>query len=377
MYNIMNQTLQKHTVTRVNIRSLQGRYPRYHGKNAVKGNHGYGRKIAVAVITTDSGIQGWGELCRPAGSDNEDIPDIIGKKVGELIHADAGILDQQLHSLDIALHDLAGRILNLPVSRMINPEAVSGIPIYDGAIYMNDLIDPAEPEDTDIVVRDCLTDYQMGYRAFKVKIGRGFQWMDHEEGLKRDIRIVNEIHKQLPDVKLLVDANDGYTYEDTIRFLDGIKGCPLYWIEEPFRENKEDLTRLKEYLSQHFPDTLIADGESMLSEPLLDELLEDSLVDVALPDICSYGFTPWRKRLEEMISSGYKGGPHAWGNMIKTRYCAHLAAAYPGKIPYVEGILGDTKGMDGDPYHIENGVLYIPQKPGFGMDLLKGKEEEL
>lgn len=66
--------------------------------------------------------------------------------------------------------------------------------------------------------------------------------MNHDCGLTRDIEIVKNLHEQLPDVKILVDANDGYTFEDTIHFLDGIRGCPLYWLEEPFREEERSLT---------------------------------------------------------------------------------------------------------------------------------------
>ena len=35
-------------------------------------------------------------------------------------------------------------------------------------------------------------------------------------------------------VDLLVDANNSYSLQDTITFLEGIKGFPLYWMEEPF-----------------------------------------------------------------------------------------------------------------------------------------------
>lgn len=365
----MNKILMKHKIVNVEIRHLKGCYPRYHGKNAVKGDHGYGREIAIAVLTTDTGVQGWGELCRPAGSKDESYADICGKYVGDLFRVETGILDLELFSLDIALHDLAARILEIPVSQMINPQAVHNVGIYDGAIYMNDLIDPKNPSDIKVIMDDCLSDYQKGYRAFKIKIGRGYRWMNHDCGLTRDIEIVKNLHEQLPDVKILVDANDGYTFEDTIHFLDGIRGCPLYWLEEPFREEERSLIKLKQYLGKWFPNTLIADGESMLDESLLDTLLKKNLIDVALPDICSYGFTAWRKRLEEM-KGNYKAGPHAWGNKIKTNYCAHLAAAYSDKIPYVEGVLGETDGVDDKDYRIENGELYIPQKPGFGMKLL-------
>ena len=56
--------------------------------------------------------------------------------MGDLFRVETGILDLELFSLDIALHDLAARILEIPVSQMINPQAVHNVGIYDGAIYM-------------------------------------------------------------------------------------------------------------------------------------------------------------------------------------------------------------------------------------------------
>jgi hypothetical protein len=69
--------------------------------------------------------------------------------------------------------------------------------------------------------------------------------MEHDEGLTRDIALVNRIHSQLPAAVLMVDANDGYSVEDALAFLEGIEGCDLYWFEEPFRENEDNNRKLK------------------------------------------------------------------------------------------------------------------------------------
>ena len=46
-------------------------------------------------------------------------------------------------------------------------------------------------------------------------------------------------------VDLLVDANNSYTVQDTMTFLEGIKGIPLYWMEEPFQEQVDDGKKLR------------------------------------------------------------------------------------------------------------------------------------
>ena len=88
-----------------------------------------------------------------------------------------------------------------------------------------------------------------------------------------------------------------------------------------------------------------------------------------MPDVCEYGFTPWRKLLPELKKNGYLASPHAWGQKLKTHYCAHLAAAYPSNIPIIEGVLGSTEGVNDADYVLTNGAMRVPRLPGFGMEL--------
>lgn len=361
--------LSSHVIDKVELRRFRAHYPRLHGKNAIKGYHGYGGNVTVAVITTNQGAMGWGELTRRADDAAIAREKLIGAALDTVFDPAVGILDDSLTAFDIALHDLAGKVLGIPVVKMINPDAQLHANVYDGAIYMNDIIPEDRPFGPEKVLADCLEDYAMGHRILKVKIGRGHMWMPHDEGMQRDILIVRNLHEALPDAKVMVDANDGYTVEDCITFLEGIGDCPIYWFEEPFREKEEDNRRLRDYLRANRPMTLIADGESHTDIDLLFDLAQKGLLDVWQPDVCGYGFTAWRKLLKKIVPLGYLSSPHAWGQVIKTHYCAHLAAAYPHHIPCVEAVLGSSEGVDYSGYSLNNGVLTIPDLPGFGMDL--------
>jgi len=367
MYQVYNRELAEHTITSVEFKRTYGRYPRLHGKNAVKTYHGYGREITLAVVKTASGSMGWGALTR---EEAEKAPDIVGKKLSELFEAETGIRDSAFRAFDIALHDLAGNILRLPVAKLLNPNATAFVRAYDGAIYMNDIIPEEKPFGMDAIIRDCEYDYQLGHRAFKIKIGRGFRWMESAEGLQRDIAVVRSIHERFPDVLLLVDGNDGFTTDTIKEFVKGIGSCPLYWIEEPFREEMGANRELREFLDIHMPGTMIADGESRPDIPQLLELASQGALDVLQPDVISYGFTPWRKLMKPICQHGYLASPHAWGDVIKTHYCAHLASAYPLNVPYIEAVLGETEGVDYSGYRLRNGVLHLPEASGFGMELV-------
>lgn len=369
-----NRELERHRIAKVQFYCCRGRYPRLHGKNAIKGYHGFGGQITAVRLTTDRGVSGWGQLSGGIDEAKKAAELLKGRQLTALFRVETGILDGNWKAFDIPLHDLAGRILGIPVCRMINPQAALRAPVYDGAIYMNDIIPDDGPFGVDRVVRECMDDVHMGHTILKVKIGRGHQWMGHDEGMKRDIEVVRRIREALPGVGLMVDANDGYSPEDAFAFLDGIGDTEIFWFEEPFREEEGKNRLLRSYLKKYRPRTLIADGESMTDIPLLRDLAQKGLLDVWQPDVCGYGFTNWRALMKEICENGWLASPHAWGNVTKTHYCAHLAAAYPHHIPCVEAVLGSMEGIDLEGYQLENGVLQIPDAPGFGMDLIWAPE---
>ena len=103
-------------------------------------------------------------------------------------------------------------------------------------IYFDDLEPAGKPAGPDKILEECRWDYNYGYRQFKLKIGRGNKWMDKEKGIIRDIEITKLVHRNFPDCDTLVDGNNGFTIEEFIRYMEGIEGIKLLWIEKPFHE---------------------------------------------------------------------------------------------------------------------------------------------
>ncbi|MFC1716340.1 enolase C-terminal domain-like protein, partial [Candidatus Poribacteria bacterium] len=195
------------------------------------------------------------------------------------------------------------------------------------------------------------------------------QWMEPEDGLQRDIDVIRAINEGFPDCRILVDANDAYTCDDMIRYMDAVADCDIYWIEEPFRENRDDLIKLKEFLASRCPDTLVVDGESRPDVDFLLELGREKLLDALQMDISGLGFTPWRRTMPRLIEAGVLSAPHTWGDPLKVNYSAHLAAGL-GNVLMLEGIPSTTHGADLSLYRLEEGILHVPKDaPGFGMKL--------
>jgi len=357
--------LDRHRIKEIKTLKVKSRYTRTIGSNARIKYHGNGPDSQVRVISTDKGAMGWG-LSWLA---EEKMPDLTGRSIAELFDPESGVINSEAMFLDFPLHDLAGVIMDIPVHQMLGGKGAIAVTCYDGAIYMDDLTPEDNPRGIDAVIDSCHDDYIMGFRDFKVKIGRGFQWMDLVKGNQRDIDVIDAIHKNFPNSRILVDANDGYTCDDMIRFMGAVAGCSILWIEEPFRENAEHLGMLKEFLSAESPNTLVADGEGGWDIDFLIEMGRQNLIDVLQMDIAGFGFTAWRKIMPELKEMGILASPHTWGDPLKVYYTAQLAAGL-GNVLAVEGIPSRTYGVDLSLYRLDNGVLHIPEDtPGFGMRL--------
>jgi L-alanine-DL-glutamate epimerase-like enolase superfamily enzyme len=377
----LTRELASHRIDRIRVSRVRTRYPRLYGKNSRLPEHSYGIDFLVEEVETDQGARGWafdGGYAAPPVPNSETLAPIfkpfLGRRLSELFDPRTGIRDNAFRPLDFALHDLAGRILGLPAAALIgDPSHLrSAVECYDGAIYMNDISPDSRPGGLSAILADCAQDYDMGYRAFKIKSGRGGKWMSREDGLRRDIEVVRLVREHYPQSPLLVDGNDAFDLPSLLRFVDATADVGLYWIEEPFPENREGLLRLREHLAKVSPATLIADGEFKPDLDLLQQLAEERLVDVLLMDIHGFGLTRWRSLMPQVIEKGWLVSPHNWGAKLKTHYTTHLAAAL-GNFTMIEGVPDQTEGVDFDAYALVDGHLTVPSTPGFGMELIWGR----
>jgi len=363
--------LASHRIAHIEQRMIRLNWPRLVGKNSRLDTAGTGRSDSVAIIHTDRGAMGWGVGWRfGRGQANHLNQTLVGTPVSRLFDPTAGILPGCPITLDCALHDLAGVILNKPVWQLLGGTQLQIFPCYSGMIYMDDLDPPENPAGIDKVLQNCQQDYDLGYRQMKLKVGRGHRWMERDAGMKRDIEVTREVVKAFPDVVFMVDANDGWTLQDVADYVDGIGDIKLLWIEEPFPESVEGFTKLRAILNERNSSIYITDGETNPDMDLIDQLIAKKLIDVLNMDIVNLGFTPWRRIMPTLEPRGVIASPHTWGSRLKEYYTAHLAAAY-GHHLNIEGVTCDSDEVDWSDYKLnEKGELVPSSGPGFGMKLL-------
>ena len=198
------------------------------------------RTAHIVEVTTDEGISGWGE-CFGGGNvafANQTIvervikPMIVGMNpldreviwhnIYNLLrdHGQKGMPIQSLSGVDIALWDIAGKALDLPVYQLLGGAFRDTIPVYGYGMMLQrvpDLLSRFTNESASII--------EQGFRAVKMKIGLGPE---------QDIGLVEAVREAIgPDIKLMVDANHAYTAREAIPLGRELEKLGVYWFEEP------------------------------------------------------------------------------------------------------------------------------------------------
>lgn len=357
-------------ITRIESGRLEGRRPRSAGANARIGAHGFTVRPPIARITTEDGATGfgWSRATREQGER------LLGVRLSDAFDPAQGATAVGL-AFEYPLWDLAGKRAGQPVYALA--AAVTGrqvpagpyrAPCYDTSLYFDDLHVAGEQEAADLLAREARQGYERGHRAFKIKVGRGARHLPLEEGTRRDIAVVRAVRQAVgPQPPIMLDANNGYNLNLAKRVLDETADGGIFWLEEAFHEDAELYRDLREWLEQRKLPVLIADGEGSASPRLMD-WARDRVVDVIQYDILNPGFTRWLSIGRQLDAWGVRSAPHHYGNHYGNYAAAHLAGAIE-RFTYCEWDEATTPGLETSGYRVEEGWVYVPEAPGFGLGL--------
>jgi len=338
--------------------------PKMIGKNAYLGDHGRYTVEDVLRVATDQGVEGLGVgTASPAAARQ-----LLGHTLDEYWKPGVGVVSP-LGRADHALFDLVGKALHVPAWKLLGGHGPEWVPIYDGSIYFSDLLPEYQDRGVARILEEVRASLQAGHRALKVKVGRGFKWMDREAGFRRDVEVVQAIRKLVgKDVKLMVDANNGLDPKSAQRWLDAVDD-DLFWIEEPFPEVVEHDLGLKKYLRDKGWQTRIADGESARDVGHFDTFIEHQALDVLQPDIRAFGLTKqWQLARQMAGKPGLKLAPHNWGSFLGLYAQLVLARGIPNFL-MAEQDPSTSDLFDTFAFVFQEGKVRVPNLPGCGLRL--------
>ena len=85
-------------------------------------------------------------------------------------------------------------------------------------------------------------------------------------------------------------------------------------------------------------------------------------------DYFGYGFTRWLETGRRLDEWGVRSAPHHYGGHYGNYVSGHLAGAIE-RFTFVEWDEARSPGLDTTAYRVEEGVVTLPAKPGFGLEI--------
>ena len=368
-------------ITRIRVSILEGRFHKQVAMNAYdKAPKGGTYTHPLLRIETDQGVEGIGAGTYRMNLDDyaTELQPLIGKNPLELYEMTGGkvIRPSQgfagLHAkaqyLDGPLLDLIGKLTNKPVWALLGDSARDSVQCYDGTLYFADVMRPKRG--VAAVVDEAEEAVRSGFKAIKLKLGRGSKWMDRAAGDARDIAVIHAVRKAVgPNIIVMGDANNGYQgqFDGLWRMLAETRDDKLHWIEEPFPESVDGYGRLKDKFAAAKMGTLIADGENFRHASEFEPYLRPRrLMDVLQLDTRTGGFIANREVARMGEAVGAVTIPHNWGSQIGHLMGLHLTKAMPG-VPWAEDDRSTCDVIVPTGYSLGKGMQAVSNDPGLGI----------
>jgi L-alanine-DL-glutamate epimerase-like enolase superfamily enzyme len=322
------------------------------------------REIVTLRIATDAGIEGIGYTFFGAaltGALRQAVEALGELAVGEdpmrteavaakLRTAAAGsgpggLLTLALSAIDIALWDIKGKALDLPLWRMIGG-ARERVPTYASGALMRTF-------PVDHLVKAAPRLVEKGFRQMKTQLA-----LPGDTSPEKEVERIRRVRESIgPGIDLMCDINQRWRVDQAIDIGRRIEDVRLYWLEDvTAHDDYPGLARVTDALS-----TPIAGGEYLYGPVPFRHMMEARSVDIVMIDLMrAGGITQWLKIAALAEAHNLPVVSH-----LVPEIHVHLIAAIPHGLT-VEFMPWTFRLFEEVPLP-RNGELAVPHKPGLGL----------
>jgi L-alanine-DL-glutamate epimerase-like enolase superfamily enzyme len=261
--------------------------------------------------------------------------ELICQKMNKLVAGNASVKA----AIEMALHDLCGKIANLPTYKMLGLSALAQ-PITDLTIGIDSL---------EMIEKKTQEAVDAGYKVLKIKQGTSYD--------KEIIKSVRQVSKTIP---LRVDANGAWTAKQAIEMAHFLAEHGVQLIEQPLpRQASVDDFR---FVRQGSPLPIFADESCCTSK---DVARLANAVDGVVIKLAKTG------GLLEAMRVIHTARAHAmqlmFGCMVESSLSISAAVHLAGLVDYLD--LDGALLLLSDPFDgvvFDDGFLRLPDRPGLG-----------
>jgi galactonate dehydratase len=348
------------------------------------------RQLVFVQVETDEGVTGWGEVTTyPGPVANRAVAAMIGQ-VDDLLVGEStneferlwqkifrsftyvgtrGATTALISGIDIALWDIRGKELGLPIYDLLGGAVRNKIALYTH---------PPEPRNVEDAIADAKQIIDAGYEAFKFDPmmrfipGGNAGFLDGQlskEGLATADEIVGAVREAIgPNIEILIDAHGMYNVPTAIELANRLAAHDIHWFEEPVPvESYSALKQVRDHVS-----VPISVGERLHTRFEFVPIFENNLADFVMPDVTWTGGISELKKIATMAEAYYIPiSPHDASGPINVIAGAQVMMTVPNfyKLETMRYDLGGYDIFVDHPLEINRGDLYLSERPGLGINL--------
>lgn len=331
------------------------------------------RDVFLVKIVTDEGLYGIGEsfalgslnslesvvneTLKPVvvGEDPRDIGRLWAKMYRSTFrYGRRGLVIAAISGIDIALWDLLGKICGQPVYKLCGGCRDHIHAYASGGYYL-------EGRGNDALIEEAQRYVDQGFTFMKMKVAGATLDIDLER-----IRLVKSVIGDR--VKLGVDANAAWDFDTALKMGRKFEEMDIAFFEEPVSsDHLDDSVRLAQAL-----DIPIAGYETELTRFGMKEFITRHAVDIVQTDAIWGGGISEALKVATLASAWNKSViPHFSASAVSLAANLHFGAAISNcdviELTQDENPLRDDLLVD--PIRVRQGVVYLPSKPGLGLEL--------
>jgi len=283
---------------------------------------------------------------------NEDLSWLVGSDIREIGKLQSEIVKRYSENpgvraaMDISLFDAFGQYLGIPLVNFFG-RAIEALPtsVTIGIKDVDETLEEAKEYKSN------------GFRVLKVKLG-------HDVDL--DIARLRKLHEEMPEMIVRVDANQGYSFDDLVRFFEETENYDLELIEQPVPVDK--VMQLHELSSEQI--SLLAADESLINPEDASKILgSNPLFGIFNIKLMKTGGIYQARKIGNL--AGIYEVPLMWGCNDESivSISAALAAAYSfpwTKYIDLDGSFDLARDIVKDGFVLKDGYMYPSDKPGLG-----------
>jgi len=273
-----------------------------------------------------------------------------------------------ISGVEMALWDLAGKAMNVPVYRLLGGRVREKIPVYLHAA------NPAEAANiiaqTNVKALKIGTDYSPDDWTLKKGFDPGKLWGLHLNTAQLDdvVNFVGGFRDKLgKSYDIALECHARFDVETGIQICRLMEPFRLMWVEEPIPSDDVDaMLRIRN--NTRVP---IAAGENIYSRFGYREFLEKEALSIIQPDMSKTGGLLESRKIASMAEVySVPVAPHGVASPLATMAYAHVSATIPNlMILEWAHYLNKQYTSLTDPVSLKDGFLEVSDKPGIGVNL--------